>query len=253
MTSVALQINPHLPPPATHETLAAMAHDLKLPLSHIKGFVSSLRRDDMTWDEDTRQEFLADIEQEVDRLAQMLESLMCSQSKGARKHERTPTEPAAIVNDAVQQTQALLGDRPIRVEVAPGLPRVCVDAPQIERVLVNLLQNAVKYSSPRTSICISTRMHGPEELELAVDNDGPCIPLQDQDRLFDPFFRTKTVAASNVPGHGLGLAICQSIALAHGGRMGVTTRAGGTQFSLYLPLRNTSSVRPKHLLEMNTK
>ena len=248
MNAVALQARPQAQLP-THETLAAVAHDLKLPLSHIKGYVSSLRRDDMTWDEDTRKEFLADIEQEVDRLAQMLESLMRAQSRGARKQERVRTDPDAMVNRAVQQTEGSLSDRPIRVDVAPGLPRVCVDAGQIERVLVNLLQNAVKYSFPHTPICISARMHGADELELAVDNEGRCIPLEEQDRLFDPFFRTKTVAGSNVPGHGLGLAICQSIALAHGGRMGVATRPGRTRFSMYLPLQQTSRLQPKHAME----
>ena len=242
MTSLALQPGPQALLP-THETMAAVAHDLKLPLTHIKGYVSSLRRDDTTWDEDTRQEFLAEIEQEVDRLAQMLESLMRSQSRGVRKQDRMPTDPAAIVNGAVQRTEASFADRPIRVEVAPGLPQVCVDSSQIERVLVNLLQNAVKYSSPRTPICISARMHGVDELELAVDNEGPCIPLEDQDRLFDPFYRTRTAAESNVPGHGLGLAICQSVALAYGGRMGVANRPGGTRFSMYLPLRKRGAFR----------
>lgn len=251
MNPLALQTGPQALPP-THETVAAVAHDLKLPLSHIKGFVSSLRREDMTWDDDTRQEFLAEIEHEVDRLAQMVECLTRSQSRGARNEERTLTDPAAIVNRAVQRTQHLFGSRPLRVEVAPGLPQVCVDAPQIERVLLNLLQNAHKYASPHTPITVSARMHGPDELELAVDDEGPGIPSEDQKRVFEPFFRAKTAAQSEVPGHGLGLAICQSIALAHSGRMGVTNRPGGTRFSVYLPLPQKSSTRPTLLRERET-
>jgi two-component system, OmpR family, sensor histidine kinase KdpD len=239
--------------PATHETVAAVAHDLKLPLSHIKGFVSSLRRDDMTWDDDTRQEFLAEIEQEVDRLAQMVDCLMHARQKGAGREQAKkllPTNPASIVNRAVQRTQHLLGARPLRVEVAPGLPRVRVDACQIERVLLNLLQNAVKYTSPRTPITVCARMQGPNLLELAVEDGGPGIPMEDQNRVFEPFFRTETVALSTVPGHGLGLAICQSIALAHGGRMGITSRPGRTRFSMYLPLDKTKNKRPKYATEM---
>ena len=152
MTSAALHGTP-IPLQPTHETLAAVVHDLKLPLSHIKGFVSSLRRDDLEWDQANRQEFLADLEHEVDRLAQMVDELMRSSTRGSRKHRESNgalTDPAAIVNDAVQRSQSLLGDRPMRVEVAPRLPWVYVDADHIERLLLNLLQNAVKYSPKRT-------------------------------------------------------------------------------------------------------
>jgi two-component system, OmpR family, sensor histidine kinase KdpD len=252
MNTVALQTRPQALP-RTHETLAAVAHDLRLPLSHIKGFVSSLRRDDLTWDDDTRQDFLAEIEQEVDRLAQMVDGLMRAQSKDSRsdaKVEMKPTDPAALVNQAVQRTQDLLVSRPLRVQVASGLPRVRTDACQIERVLVNLLQNAVKYASPGTPITVSASMHGPVELELAVENDGPSIPLEEQDRLFEPFFRTRTAAQSSVPGHGLGLAICQSVALAHGGRMAVTNRPGGTRFSMFLPAQAKIGRDRSHVMEM---
>jgi two-component system sensor histidine kinase KdpD len=236
MNTLAPQLTPQTLLP-THETLAAVAHDLRLPLSYIKGFVSNLRREDMTWDDDTRQEFLAEIEQEVDRLAKMVDSLMHAQSNTARNQERRPTDPAAIVNGAVQRTQPVLGSRSLRVEVSAGLPQVNVDPNQIERVLVNLMQNAAKYGSPRTPITVSARMHGADELELPVQDEGPGISSEDQNRIFDPFFRTRTASQSSVPGHGLGLAICQSIALAHGGRMGVTSQPGGTRFSMYLPLR----------------
>jgi signal transduction histidine kinase len=251
MNMLALHSTPQALPP-THETVAAVAHDLRLPLSHIKGFVSSLRREDMTWDDDTRQEFLAEIEQEVDRLAQMVDCLMHTQPKTAgrdREKKLTTSDPASIVNRAVQRTEHLLDGRPVRVEVAPGLPRVRVDAVQIERVLVNLLQNAVKYVSPRTPIRVCARMHAPNELELAVEDEGPGIPAEEQNRVFEPFFRTDSVARSTVPGHGLGLAICQSIALEHGGRMGITSRPGRTRFSMYLPVHRNGSRYVKYATE----
>jgi signal transduction histidine kinase len=207
----------------------------------------------MTWDDDTRQEFLAEIEQEVDRLAQMVDGLMHARAKDAGREQDkklSPTNPASIVNRAVQRAQHLLGTRPLRVEVDPALPRVRVDACQIERVLLNLLQNAVKYTSPRTAITVCARMHGRNLLELAVEDEGPGISTEDQNRVFEPFFRTETVAHSTVPGHGLGLAICQSIALAHGGRMGITSRPGRTRFSMYLPLNKPNSKHATYATEM---
>ena len=104
----------------------------------------------------------------------------------------------------------------------------------MERVLANLLQNAVKYSPPGTPIGISARVNDGGELELAVEDDGPGVPAEDRGRIFEPFFRRET----SVAGHGLGLAISQSIILAHGGRLEVTERlGGGARFTALLPMR----------------
>ena len=227
-------------PPSTEELLAATAHDLRLPLSHIKGFVSSLRRDDLEWDKDTRQEFLAEIELETDRLAQMLDALLQSRTSGGGLvpgANLTFTEPASIVKGALHRTRGVLGGRPLRVDVASDLPRVRLDVVQMERVLTNLLQNAVKYSPPGTPIGISACLSGADEVQLAITDEGPGVPHEDRERIFEPFFRAAhTAARSDVPGNGLGLAICQAIVLAHGGRMQVTGRhSGGAQFSVFLP------------------
>ena len=237
-------VTTHLRPqplPAAHETLAGVAHDLRLPLSHIKGFVSSLRRDDIAWDEATRQEFLAEIELEADRLAQMLEALLQASRPAAASGPRTtvaPTEPGALVKGALHRTRGLLEGRPLRVEIAPDLPPVRADAAQLERVLANLLQNAVKYTPAGTPIGIAARLNGSGDLELLVEDEGPGIPPADRERIFAPFYRHPATRQSAVPGHGLGLAICHSIVLAHGGRLAVTDRpGGGARFSVVLPTR----------------
>jgi two-component system sensor histidine kinase KdpD len=229
------------PLPATEELLAATAHELRLPLSHIKGFVSSLRRTDVTWDEETRREFLAEIDLEADRLAELVQSLLTARAAAGRTTPGTDlarTSPAAVVQGALHRLRGLLRDRPLRLDLPSSLPSVQLDASQMERVLANLIQNALKYSPAGTLIEVSARITDDGDLEFSVEDQGPGIPAGERARIFEPFFRGQPPQQAHVPGHGLGLAICQSIVLAHGGRMEVRNRrGGGARFSVFLPAR----------------
>ncbi len=223
---------------ADPDALSAVAHELRLPLSHIKGFVTSLRRADVEWDEETRRDFLEVIDLETDRLAQLVDSLLpaTTPSGVAPGADLAFTDPAAVVNGALHRVRGVLGERGVRRKTPARLPAVLMDASQMERVLANLLQNAIKYSPPGTPIGISARTTSDGELELTVEDEGPGIPAEDRARIFEPFFRKQADRHSGVPGHGLGLAICQSIVLAHGGRIQVTNRrSGGARFSVFLP------------------
>jgi signal transduction histidine kinase len=224
---------------STDEILAATAHELRLPLSHIKGFVTSLRRTDVDWDDETRSEFIAEIDLETDRLAEIVESLLAAHAPGSSytpSMDMAFTHPASVVEGARQRIRGLFGERPLRVDVPSTVPSVRMDASQMERVLANLIHNAIKYSPEGTAIGISARITDDAELELSVEDEGPGIPAQDRERIFEPFFRKQSADHSHVPGHGLGLAICRSIVLAHRGRIQVRNRRrGGARFSVFLP------------------
>jgi two-component system sensor histidine kinase KdpD len=227
--------------PCTEKILAATAHELRLPLSHIKGFVTSLRRTDVEWDDETRSEFLAEIDVETDRLARLVESLLATgtpdRSIGPRA-DLVFTHPASVVGGALHRIRGLLGDRPVQREVPSSLPVVRMDADKMERVLANLIHNAIKYSPPGTAIGISARITDDEELEFSVEDEGPGIPAEDRERIFEPFFRNQAAQQSHANGNGLGLAICESIVLAHHGRIQVIDRpGGGARFSVFLSAR----------------
>jgi two-component system sensor histidine kinase KdpD len=216
------------------EPMAEIAHELRLPLSHIKGFVSSLRRTDVTWDRETRRAFLAEIDTEADRLAQLIDSLL--QPSGPRTCAGAPyCDPGRVIQGGLHRMRGLLGERPLHVEVEPSLPAFQMDLDGLERVLANLLENAVKYSPPGTPIGVSARLTPDGELELVVEDQGPGIPFEDRARIFDPFVRRQSDRETSLPGHGLGLAICRAIVQAQGGRIEVTDRpGGGARFSVYL-------------------
>jgi two-component system sensor histidine kinase KdpD len=219
--------------------LSATAHELRLPLSHIKGFVSTLLRPDVAWDEDTKREFLAQIERETDRLSLLVEDLMeptTAPHRRARSQQRTPRAPVALVAGGMDRVRGLLGSRSVEVDVPADLPMVEVDASAIERVIANLLHNALKYAPSDSHIRLAGRaIDG--WLELSVEDDGPGIPTRHREQIFRRFFRGPAAQASGRPGSGLGLAICLSIVSAHGGRIWADARpGGGTRFTVVLPL-----------------
>jgi len=232
---------------SAEEILAATAHELRLPLSHIKGFVSSLQRTDVEWDEQTRREFITEIDLATDHLTELVDSILAARARGADGKpcpDMTFTEPAAVLEGALNRV-GLPGKRRVRIDVPSTLPSIRMNASQMERVVVNLVENAIKYSRSGTPISVSARVTRDGELRLSVEDEGPGVPAADRERIFEPFFRNRMARKSNVPGHGLGLAICQSIVLAHGGRIEVGDRPrSGACFSVFLPAPVQAGTRP---------
>jgi PAS domain S-box-containing protein len=222
------------------DLIGVVSHELRTPLSHIKGFASTLRQPDVAWDEPTCREFLAAIEAEADRLARLVGDLLdlCFvEGRGLDPRERVPTLPRALVEGGLARAQGLLAGRPLRVEVPAALPPVAVDAAHLERVLANLVENAAKYSPPVRPITIGGAV-AEGRLELRVEDEGPGIPPEYLERVFEKFFRLPPAGAAAVPGVGLGLAICHGIVRAHGGRIWAENRrAGGARFIVSLPLQ----------------
>jgi PAS domain S-box-containing protein len=218
--------------------LGAVAHELRLPLSHMKGFISSLRRSDVQWDAETQAEFLADAEDEADRLEGLIENLLDhSAVEGVARQNWELVLPRALVNACLRQMRAELEDRHVRIDVPADVPPLQVDAAAIQRVLANLLDNATKYSARGSPIEVTARVVG-EMLEICVDDRGRGVAPADVDRIFEPFFRSDVQTQQRQAGHGLGLAICRSIVTAHGGRIWVVQRpGGGSRFAFSLPLR----------------
>lgn len=220
------------------EFLGSASHELRTPLSHIKGFVSTLRQTDVEWDESARQDFLAEIEREADRLARLIGDLLDMSrlgSGGIDARARAPESLAALVAGGLDRVRGALGDHPIAVDIGADLPAILADAGQIERVVANLVENATKYTPPGTPITLSGRASG-RSVELRIEDTGPGIPTDQLERVFETFVRAPT-AARSASGAGLGLTICRRIVEAHGGRIYAENRVeGGARFVVALPI-----------------
>jgi two-component system, OmpR family, sensor histidine kinase KdpD len=216
--------------------LAAVSHDLRTPLASIKASATSLLDDSVAWDEETRQDFLTAIDEETDRLTLMVSNLLdLSRIEGGALR---PQKDWYDVDELIVDVRARLAPRtrshPLTITVEPDLPLLHFDYVQIAQVLVNLIENAVKYTAGGTTIAVAARQV-PGAVEISVHDDGPGIPREHQLRLFDKFYRVYPSTAA--PGAGIGLAISKGLVEAHGGRIWVESEPGsGTTFHFTLPL-----------------
>jgi two-component system sensor histidine kinase KdpD len=215
--------------------LNSVSHDLRTPLASITGALSSLSEDRGSMDDPTRQELVDTAKEGAERLNRLVGDLldMTRIEGGALRLRKHPSDVQDVIGAAVAQLGESVTGRPVQIDVSPGLPFVPLDFVLISRVLVNLLENAVKYSPPGSPITIRARA-GPSDLEIEVADRGPGVPESDLSRMFTRFHRGRR---SGDGGVGLGLAICKGFVEAHGGRIKAENRpGGGLSISFTLPL-----------------
>jgi signal transduction histidine kinase len=219
------------------ELLASASHELRTPLSHVKGFVSSLRQPDVEWDEEVRQDFLAEIERETDRLAKLIGDLLDMtrlESGGLDQVDKGPVRPIDVVSGGLDRVRGLVHRHALEVDVSAELPLVFGETSQLERVIANLAENAAKFSPAGTTIrLIGTQSDG--TVELRVEDEGPGIPPDQLDQVFEKFYRGRNGSAA-VSGTGLGLSICRRIVEAHGGHIRAERSERGARFVVELPV-----------------
>lgn len=211
--------------------LSSVSHDLRTPLTSIKASASSLLQEDVEWNKEERRSFAQAIEHEADRLNHLVGNLldMSRIEEGALRPEKEEYSLAALIHDVLGRLSPLLRGRKVITHLPPGdLLLVEVDYLQIDQVLTNILENAVRYTPPGTPIEVSARIEG-EKVIMSVADRGPGIPTTDLTRVFDKFYRVlhEQHAAGYPAGSGLGLAVCKGLVEAHGGRIWAAAREGG--------------------------
>jgi two-component system sensor histidine kinase KdpD len=215
--------------------LNSVSHDLRTPLASIKASASSLLDRDIQWSDAERDEFLATINTEVDRLTRLVHNLldMSRIEAGALDPRLVESSVAEVVGPVVRRARAASRQR-VDVDVPDELPSVLVDPVRLDQVLTNLLDNARAYAAGGP-VQVVARQAG-ETVELRMVDHGPGIPGPERERIFDQFYRLKG-GGKRPEGTGMGLAICRGIVEAHGGRLRAeTTPGGGATFVLTLPV-----------------
>ena len=217
--------------------LNSISHDLRTPLASITGVLSSLRLEDGMIDAETRRDLVETAFGEAERLNRLVGNLldMTRLESGTMKISLQPCDIQDVIGSALNTLSNRLDGHPVFVDIPPDLPMVPVDFVLINQVLVNLLDNAAKYSPESSPIEIHARGHD-DSLEVDVDDFGPGIPEEDLERIFEKFYRVKRI--EHVVGTGLGLSICKGIVEVHGGKIWAENRpGGGGRFAFTLPYK----------------
>jgi two-component system, OmpR family, sensor histidine kinase KdpD len=214
--------------------LSSVSHDLRTPLSTITGAVSTVLDGPAQLDSDTR-ELLESAREESERLNRLVQDLldMTRLESGALQPRKEWHSLEDIVGAALGRLEKRLAGRRVWTRIPPDLPLVPVDDVLVEQVFVNLLDNALKYTPPGSLISI-TAVAAEDAVRVEVADRGPGLPRGEEDRIFEKFYRGGPLPGR---GAGLGLAICQGIIRAHGGRIWAhNVPEGGAAFFFSLPL-----------------
>jgi two-component system sensor histidine kinase KdpD len=221
--------------------LSSVSHDLRTPLAVITGAASALAASDATLAAASRRDLAESILEEGQRLDRLVGNLldMTRLSSGAVRITKEWQAIEGVIGAALERLAQPLRGRVVETHLAPGLPLVPIDGVLIEQLLINLLENAAKYTPEGSPLAISAHQEG-GEFVIEVADRGPGIPPELGEKIFEKFYR---LPRERGRGAGLGLAICRAIAEAHGGRISVASReGGGSVFRLVLPMEGNPPV-----------
>ncbi len=217
--------------------ISSVSHELRTPLTLIKGYSTSLLRQDVSWDKEAQREFLQIIDEKTDELRDLIDKLLLSAKleAGALKLEKEPLVISRLAQKVVEDITPRARKHKFTLKFVPSFPVVEADVRCTEQVLRNLVQNAIKYSPDGGEIIIAGELKDGEVI-VSVSDEGIGIPQEHQDKVFDRFYRVDSQLTHGTPGSGLGLSITKGHIEAHGGRVWLESTVGkGSMFYFSLP------------------
>ncbi|WP_163996219.1 sensor histidine kinase [Pyxidicoccus caerfyrddinensis] len=220
--------------------VSLVSHELRTPLTSIRMFIETLALGRLK-DPAQMQEVLTLLTRETERLSIFIERVLdWARIEGGRKvYQRSPLPVMDVVEAAVAafRAQRLEGGVDLKVDVQGSLPRLDVDKDAMAGALLNLLQNAYKYSGPEDRRIVLSVRGGHRHVDLSVEDNGVGIAPKERKRIFERFYRVDNLLTRRTEGSGLGLAIARRIVEAHGGRINVHSELGkGSRFTIHLPV-----------------
>jgi signal transduction histidine kinase len=216
--------------------ISVISHELKTPVALIKGYTSTLRRDDANWERAMVQDSLAIIEEEADRLTTMIDNLLDASrlEAGGLPLNFTDVQLAVVAERLAERFLTQSGSHKIEVTFQEEFPVVVADEDRIAQVISNLISNGIKYSPEGGTIRVSGEARR-DQVVICIEDEGPGIAPGDMPFIFDRFYRADN-AVKTTKGAGLGLYLARAVVEAHGGRIWVDAKPGaGARICFSLP------------------
>ena len=216
--------------------ISTVSHELRTPLAAIKGYVTTLLAEDVEWDPESEREFLQVISSETDRLSKLVDDLldMSRIEAGNLLVSKVQCNLEDLVLQAVEKSHPSPKDR-LHLNLPTDLPPIYADPQRFEVVLRNILDNAVKYAGEDSPIYVSGSVIS-DRMIVRIQDEGPGIPMEHSQRVFDRFYRIGNTLTLPAAGAGLGLAIARGFIRAHGGEIWLEPSSKGTCVALSIPL-----------------
>ncbi len=225
------------------EVMATLSHELRTPLAAIKGYSTALMLDEVTWTDEKRHEFLGLIDSECDNLQAMINDILDSSlaDVGQLVIELQPTRLPRLAREAADEMQRRTETHRLVLDFPPNFPIIDADPRRIRQVILNILDNAIKYS-PNGGLVVIRGEVRPADVVISIADQGVGISPEDLIPLFEKYFRVKSPTGYHVAGTGLGLPVARVIVEAHGGRIWAESKVGqGTTLYFSLPRQGLSA------------
>jgi signal transduction histidine kinase len=217
--------------------VSTISHELRTPLGFIKGYSTSLLRQDTSWDDETQKEFLTIIDEEADRLSLLIENVL----ESARLQSKTlplrfqPLRLDAVLRDVIMRIRSRQKALDVSMELE-SVPPISGDGVRLAQVFENLFTNAIKYAPGSPLVVLLNQVD--DNILISFIDHGPGIPKESLPLIFERFYRVRS--EKTVTGTGLGLYICKQIILAHRGKIWAESTPGqGTTFFIELPINSS--------------
>ena len=216
--------------------ISTVSHELRTPLASIKGYATTLLAEDVEWDSESQREFLTIISDETDRLSDLVNSLLDLSriESGHLNISHVECSIPEIIQRAAKSAH-LQDENNLVLALDPNLPSLYADPPRLETVFRNLIENAAKYAGVKALIKVSAQKEE-QKIIFRVKDNGPGIPEQERERIFQSFYRVDTSLTRIASGAGLGLAICKGLIRAHGGDIWAEAQEEGACITFSLPI-----------------
>ena len=216
--------------------VSTVSHELRTPLAAIKGYATTLLADDVEWDRKSQREFLSIISAESDRLTHLVNNLLDLSriEAGSLMLTRDECNLKELIQRAASQAQ-LTAENSLEIKLERRLPKLLADRPRLETIIRNLIENSVKYAGENATIQVHVDRQG-DQFIFRVSDDGPGIPSEESQRIFESFYQVDASLARISSGAGLGLAICQGLVRAHGGEIWVENHKQGACIAFSIPV-----------------